>query len=51
MTRFRITITGDADPIFFAPIIEDVRKLTERGGGFTFEVGAHALDGDDQPWS
>ena len=52
MTRFRITITGDADPLFFASLIEDARKITPaNGGGFTFEAGTHVpMDDDDKPW-
>jgi hypothetical protein len=39
---FRITITGEADAVFIAALIEDVKKITPEAGGFTFEYGTHA---------
>jgi hypothetical protein len=42
MNQFRITITGYADPIFIAALIEDVKKIMPADGGFTFEFGTHA---------
>ena len=42
---FRIVITGYADDVFIASLIEDVKKLTPVDGGFTFEYGTHT----DQP--
>lgn len=43
MTDFRITVTGDADPIFIASLIEDVKRITPIDGGFTFDFGTHAV--------
>lgn len=40
--RFRIEITGSAEPEFFALLLEDAKKLTPESGGFTFQVGTHA---------
>lgn len=43
---FRVTITGRADPEFLAGLVEDAKRMTPVGGGFTFEVGDHATADD-----
>jgi len=43
MSTFRITVTGYADAVFIASIIECVKNLTPEDGGFTFEFGTHAV--------
>jgi hypothetical protein len=42
MHQFRITITGRADPLFIAALIEDAKRITPEDGGFTFEYARHA---------
>jgi hypothetical protein len=47
MAEFRITVTGNADPVFVASLIEDLKRMTPVDGGFTFQYGTHATQQGD----